>query len=363
MKNKKDIYRLLNEVHVDVEYYEPIRVSVSEKEKILQNITSKKSRSKRKNRPILVFSLLMVTFVTAFLPPVKAAIQSVIETVQYTLSDALGVSNRDSDSVVPVQQFAYIDDVGIKIEEIIYLDDFLIFNVLVDMEETYDEQSFMGFGDISVTIDGKTNPLNGTTITETWDRTENIYSTIATVKLDEDISTAKAINITIEIEDIYFNDERLTSDKKVYEGQTHFEVQTSAEDLKQYIHSFPLNERFSAFNVDYLISEILIHPLLSLIEIQSDNASEDYQLMEIRGTDVLGRAVTFTPYHMTQSESRLSMWLHFSEADSEITVQELYDADVLNLQFYSAGHPNGTYATYEPYGELFEINLKTHAPE
>lgn len=363
MKNEKNIYHLLNDVQIDVDNYEEISVSFAEKEKIFRNLTAKKNSAKRKKRPALAFALLMMLFATAFLPPVKAAIQSIFETIHYTLSDALGIDENSADSVVSVQQFDYIQDVGIKIEEVIYIGDSLIFNVLIDMEETPDDQFFMGFGHMSVAIDGKPISSSGTTHGKLIDQTENIYGTVVTIQVDEELASSKDSVITIEIDDIHYKDERMIAGKTLHEGQANFEIQTSGEELSQYNRKYPLNEHFTAFDVDYHINEMISHPLMTLIEVQSNNPSDDYQLMEIRGTDELGRSLTFIPYLSSSSDNHLRMKLQFSEVDSEITVQELYDAEFVTLQPYSAGHPNGTDATYEPFGEPFEINLKMHAPE
>lgn len=363
MRNENKIYRLLNDMQIDVEDYEEIAVSFAEKEKTFQNLTAKKNPSKRKKHPALVFALLIMLFATAFLPPVKAAIQSILETIQYTLSDALGIDEHSSDGVVSIQQFDYIQDVGIKIEEVIYIGDYLIFNVLIDMEETPDDQSFMGFGYISAKIDGKTISSNGITYGNVINKTENIYGTVVTMQVDQELISSRDSVIAIEIDDIHYKAERITAGKTIYEGQANFEIQTSGEELSQFTLKYPLNEHFSAFDVDYHINELISHPLMTLIEIQSDNPSDDYQLMEIRGTDAVGRSLTFIPYLSSGSDNHLSMKLRFSEVDSEVTAGELYDTEALTLQFYSAGHPIGTDATYEPFGELFEVNLKMHAPE
>ena len=364
MKNEKNIYHLLNDVQIDVDNYEEISVSFAEKEKIFRNLSAKKNQTKRKKRLALVFALLMMIFATTFLPPVKAAIQSIFETIHYTLSDALGIDENSADSVVSVQQFDYIQDVGIKIEEVIYLGDSLIFNVLIDMEEIPDEQFFMGFCHLSVAIDGKPISSSGATQGKLIDRTENIYGTLVTMlRVDDELASSKDSVITIEIDDIHYKDERLTAGKTLYEGQAKFEIQTSGEELSQHTRKYPLNENFAAYDVDYRINEMISHPLMTLIEVESNNPSDDYQLMEIRGTDQLGRTLTFIPYLSSSSDNHLRMKLQFSEVDSEITVQELYDAEFVTLQPYSAGHPNGTDATYEPFGEPFKLNLKIHAPE
>ncbi|MGP6139286.1 hypothetical protein [Jeotgalibaca sp. A127] len=363
MKNEKEIYYLLNEIRVDASEYEDFEVSFFEKEKYFRNVTSRIKPNKRKQPLHLVLVMIMFFFALAAFPPVQAAIQTFLGEIRYSLSEALGGNDATNDAVVSVQQIDKIGNTDVKVEDLIYLEDRLIINLLVNMEGTADELAFLGFGNVVVTLDGEQISTHSIGKGSIFDKENNIYSSIIDINLSKPLNPEQELTIGIEAQDILYNDYSENSKESPIKETAFFTIQTSVTQLIQYVKEYPINIPIEYKEGTITIERLITHPIITLLEFSYDNPDDTFQLIEIKGTDENGRHVLFQPYDTTHSPEGWFLTHQFLESDSELSAQELYEAEKITLQLYSAGHPEGEQATFKPYGEPFEINLKMHLPE
>lgn len=368
MKNENDIYKLLNETKTNFFEYEEIDISYNEKQKLLNSVMKSqktKQRTKKCNkRPlILTFAAILVILwgsQTSFGKSVQAAASSLLENIQYTLSQVFKSENNESSNAsISVNQVASFGDAEIKIEDLLFFEGELLVNVLVDLAEPMEEQRMASFSKIAVLIDGELLPSeNHTEASVIIDERNNISQSTLVVPLSEEILSSDLFTLEIHLQDIHVFHPGKPTDFPIYiEGEANFSIETTMGSLTEYTDVVEIKQDISVGELDYHIKKLTIHPILSFIELSSPDKEQKYQLMEFRGVNEEGKSLVFLPrsYQTTIDSWKGIMML--SEEDSEITAKELADSEWIELQLYSAGHPEGE-AHYQSYGEPFVIEIK-----
>lgn len=356
MKNEKNIYHFLNDVNVDARDYEAVEVSIFEKEKILRNVTAKIKPTKKKRHPRLILAMLALLFALGTLQPIQAAIQTFLSNFRYSLSQALGGQDTN-EGVISVQRTDYIGNVEVKLGDAIYVDDHLILNLLVDLDGSASDSQFLGFGDITASVAGKKISTHSLGNGNTLDKEKNIYSSIIDLTLSEPLAGKQDFAIDLEVQDIVYNDYQLDNELPL-EGSATFTITASAAELTRHVEEYPLDVAIETPDGTIKVEKLITHPIIALLELTFDDAIEQYPLIQISGYTDTDKQVLFQPYRTDQSGKNWVITQQFSESDSNLSAEEFHHAEELILQLHYAGHPEGTEATFVPYGKPFKINMK-----
>ncbi|MDE1547803.1 hypothetical protein [Jeotgalibaca caeni] len=351
--SENKIYKLLNETKTNVAEYEEVEVTHFEKQRILYNLKKKNAPSKK--YPIFILAAI-VLIIFGSQPVVKGAVHSFLETIRYSFSEMFGNQEDTSHTVISVNQTAHINGAEIKVEDILYFDRQILISLLVDLEGSSEEEHFLGFSDFSLSLNGKTYTLASNT-GSLIDEEKNIHSVLYTIPLD-DSSLSEEITMDLQINDLvlYYFDS--VQGNPPIEGTASFSWNTTLSEMTKYLEKYEMEHSVKTDDMEYQIHSLWTHPMISMINTTFLNESGDYQLIELRGMDDRGRTITFNTGNHQVTDDQWSMNFYFQEKYSDITAKELSEADSITLQFYSAGHPEGTGATYLPYGDPFTVHLR-----
>lgn len=370
MTKEDNIFRMLNDMEIDHTEYEETELSDEEKDKVFETFKSEKtlSKPKRQNKTWIAVAaavlLLIAGSQTSVGQQVQATAVSIIENIRYSLNSALGNTNTETPGALSFNQTAYIGNAEVSIQDLVAFDHRIVFNLLVDMDAPVQDEHFMGFEELEIQINGKT--LNTDLVTSwgsAYDGEENIHSVVYSVPLDEKLSEEDMINISIQFEDIrYYRPGETSEAQLLIEGAATFSAETTREELNKYTDIYNIQTTIAQDDYEYTIEKMYINPVLNFIEIFSDDEdvmSVDFQMMEIRGTDEKGRNVLFEATNRMESDDYRKYSFSLTDEMSEISTQELVDAEYLDLQFYLFDWPEeqGGTAEFEPFGQPFKVEL------
>lgn len=373
MTKEDKFFSILNDIKIDVEEFEETDLSTEEKNRLFQNFQAEinpPTKQKRHKNWIAVAAALLLLIAgsqTTVGQQVQATAVSIIENIRYSLSSALGNAETETSGALSFNQTAKIGTAEVSIQDLVVFDHRLVFNLLVDMDGDIQDEHFMGFDEMSIQINGqKLNTGSWPFRSNVYDKEENIHSPIYTVSLEEPISEADLINIEIQLNDIRYYQPRIIDNQKhqknLIEGTAIFSIDTTQKELNQYTNVYDIDTVLIQDDYEYIIENMYINPTLNFIEVYSDDKAVlavEFQLMEIRGKDEKGREVLFEQTYSMDSENFRKYSFSLDEESSDITTEELVNAQYLDLQFYLADWPEvqGAYVELEPYGELFTIDL------
>lgn len=373
MTKEDKFFSILNDIKIDVEEFEETDLSTEEKNRLFQTFQAEinpPTKQKRHKNWIAVAAALLLLIAgsqTTVGQQVQATAVSIIESIRYSLSSALGNAETETSGALSFNQTAKIGTAEVSIQDLVAFEHRLVFNLLVDMDGDIQDERFIRIDELEIQINGKS--LNTDVVTSkntVYDKEENIYSAVYSVPLDKELSEEDMINIAIHFENIHYYQPRETSEtsqvKLLIEGAATFSAETTREELNKYTDVYDIQTTIAQDNYEYSIEKMYINPVLNFIEVFSDNKDVmgvDFQIMEIRGTDENGREVLFTHTYFTDAENYRKYSFSLDEESSDITTEELVNAQYLDLQFYLADWPEvqGAYVELEPYGELFTIDL------
>ncbi len=373
MNKDKKLYHLLNQIKIDTSDYKETSFSDQEKDALFDSLkkrlnhssTGQRKPSNWKKPVMLIAATLLLVFLGLQTPVgqrVQAAAISFLESFRYSLTDALGIEERTTDDTsISVDQVQMIGDAEIKVEDMLLFDDLLLINILIDLDDsltdiypTFFEQSTLKINGEKVNISGETG--NGKIV----NKEKNVFSTLNQIYLNKEDVPLKTMDIELSLDNLLLFDIKntgSTNDSMKEEGVATFSIATTEEELIRNTNKYAINQTIEMEQLDFSINQLQTHPLLSLIEVTTQNWGEDYQLIELRGHDKQGNHLVFTPFNYTVTNHSYYGRYNLDETKSDITSEQLDDADEITLQFYSAGHPEGTDATYEAYGEPFTIEM------
>lgn len=262
-------------------------------------------------------------------------------------------------------QTATIGNAEVSIQDLVVFDHRIVFNMLVDLDGSTQDEYFIGVKHLEIQINGQT--INTELVTSEgviYDTEENIHSIVYSVPFREELSEEEMVNITVHLEDLQFYQPReISEDELLIEGAVTFSAETTREELNKYTAIYDIHTTLAQDDYEYVIEQMYMNPVLNFIEVYSDDKDvvgvEHFQLMEIRGTDEKGQELLFELSYYSMSEDYRKYSFSLTEEDSEITTRDLVDADYLDLQFYLADWPEvqGSTVELEPFGEPFKVEL------
>lgn len=371
MNDKEKIYMLLNDTSINTENYDPVDLSNTEQDALFyrlkkQTALRKKPKLFKKSIGWIVASavlLLMLFSQTGVGKTVQAATSSLLQDLRYSISRALGHKESVSpDTTVTFNQTALFGDTEVKVEDLLLFDHKLILNILIDSALPIEEELITGFENFSIFVNGNEIDTGQWVGTGEWiNAEENVQSKLYTLDGIEEIQLSDEITIQIEAENLSVAknspDIEDISSMSTIEGKATYQIKTSKTELTKHTQKYDIFQEVSTKDYDYTVTSLYTHPIYSFINVHTQDWIEDYQLLELRGVNEQGQTIIFTPYTYTQSQNDSNTTFAFSEERSDLTSEQLSNAEFLELQFYSAGHPEGTEATYLPYGDPIMIDL------
>lgn len=374
MTKEDKFFSILNDIKIDVEEFEETDLSTEEKNRLFQTFQAEinpPTKQKRHKNWIAVAAALLLLIAgsqTTVGQQVQATAVSIIENIRYSLSSALGNAETETSGALSFNQTAKIGTAEVSIQDLVVFDHRLVFNLLVDMDGDIQDEHFMGFDEMSIQINGqKLNTGSWPFRSNVYDKEENIHSPIYTVSLEEPISEADLINIEIQLNDIRYYQPRIIDNQKhqknLVEGTAIFSIDTTQKELNQYTNVYDIDTVLIQDDYEYIIENMYINPTLNFIEVYSDDKAVlavEFQLMEIRGKDEKGREVLFEQTYSMDSENYRKYSFSLDEESSDITTEELVNAQYLDLQFYLADWPENETDEVElaPYGEPFRVDMQ-----
>lgn len=371
MTKEDKLFKMLNDVEIDLTEYDEIDLSQEEKSKLFNHFKVEKTTPKpqRQNKTWLALAaailLLIAGSQTTVGQQVQATAASIIESIRYSLNSALGNENTETPGALSFNQTATIGNAEVSIQDLVVFDHRIVFNMLVDLDGSTQDEYFIGVKHLEIQINGQT--INTELVTSEgviYDTEENIHSIVYSVPFREELSEEEMVNITVHLEDLQFYQPReISEDELLIEGAVTFSAETTREELNKYTAIYDIHTTLAQDDYEYVIEQMYMNPVLNFIEVYSDDKDvvgvEHFQLMEIRGIDEKGQELLFelSYYSMTEDYRKYSFSL--SEEESEITNRDLVDADYLDLQFYLADWPEvqGSAVELEPFGEPFKVEL------
>ena len=371
MTKEDNIFRMFNDIEIDHTEYEEADLSQEEKDKLFETFKSKTtpSKPKRQNKTWITVAaaailLLFAGSQTNVGQQVQATAVSIIENIRYSLNNALGNAKTETPGALSFNQTVKIGNAEVSIQDLVAFDHRIVFNLLVDMDGDIQDEHFIGFDELEIQINGKL--LNTDLVSSTgivYDEEENIHSAVYSVPLNEKLSEEDMVNIAIHFENIHYYQPVETSEEKLLiEGAATFSAETTREELNKYTDIYNIQTTIAQDDYEYIIEKMYINPVLNFIEVFSDNEDVlgvDFQMMEIRGTDEKGQEVLFEVTNRRESDDYRKYSFSLTEEMSEMTTQELVDAEYLDLQFYLVDWPEIQGATVElaPFGQPFTVEL------
>lgn len=371
MTKEDNIFKMLNDMEIDLTEYDETDLSQEEKARLFENFKAKTTpppKPKRQNKTWIgvaaALLLLIAGSQTAVGQQVQATAVSIIEDIRYSLNSALGNEDTETPGALSFNQTAQIERAEVSIQDLVAFDHRIVFNLLVDMDGQIQDEHFMYFDEMTIQINGETiNTDHWASKGSVYEEEENIHSIVYFVQLDEAITDEDLVKIDIHFEGIrYYRPGEPSETPLVIEGAATFSTEATREELNKNTDIYNIQTTISQDDYDYIIETLYINPVLNFIEVYSDDEdvmAVEFQLIEIRGIDDQGREVLFEVANMMESEGYRKYSFSLNEEDSEMTTQELVDAKYLDLLFYLADWPEeqGAYVELEPYGESFTVDL------
>lgn len=378
MRKEKRIFELLNEA-AKQEQLETEQMDVFEKERILKTVTGIKQDRKRKIQLKWAFAIVALFFIGSLNPirsTVQAAVQSFLDTFQLTLKDIFEVEDAPANATISIGQTANFGEVTMKLEDMAFIDDTLYTVYLVDLPDDedfpfpkgFDDEDLLylsGFDEQTLTINDSIVERVSTDIGHIIDEERNIYSSLQMItlsdvsiknsKLSFEFYFNKMFYIIVEKPNYYVRKKSQNEPPEplFFDGEASFTVNTTLRELTANTKIYDIRKTILVESENYTIHQMVTHPILSYIQL----SLPEYQLIEFIGVNEEGKKVVFEGGSTIVSGESAEQRVQFNAEESEITNQELLESEWIEVQFYSAGLPEGE-ATFVPYGEPFRIDLK-----
>lgn len=341
----KELYRLLNEIQIDLEEYEPEHISAFEKKRIERNIM-KKNNKNRNFHKIAASALVVVCIGTGVM--FNNDVYAFVETVKYKLTSIWDIENVDKyGSIVNTSE----KDKGytVTLNEVVLDNDELIISKTISSEFSLGEFCHT---DAYIKINGKTliSGMSGASklIDEFTEESIEIYD-ISRINLKHDAEN----KIEYNIKRITTYDNNIES---IENGNWNFSFMATGAQLITDTLNINLNEKIVLPNDRSIsLTKYTSNSINQKIYFDIDNKEKslEYQ-MELRGTDDLGNDVVFYI-----SQIRDAKGLFKVETIDNGYIND--DAVKLTLIPYAAKNPNKSgrmNSDYERIDQTIVIDIK-----
>lgn len=347
INREKDIYKLMNEVQVDIDSYEEEKLSEIEKKKMKKSIMQslnreigKSIKSYYQKRGLIVASALIVAVGVLG----SENVQGAIHLLTYSIAQGLGIEKDLASYTEVLNQAITKNGATIQLNEVILNNDELIVTSTIKVDEKL-EHSFAHTG-TDIFINGKEANLSGGGGSSKVD--DYTVTEVMTYQLDEKVQKELEgdIDIKIVMKDI-------RAESKTYKGKWEFEFTVNGDELRADTKEMPLGY---AFKLDEEQTVQLIKYTHNDIgdKIYYDRGDKPISYdLELRGEDNLGNEIHFCLDHESRGKGVLELSTVLGDPLPE-------EATSLILTPYAVKFPetSGKMSNdFKPVGEAFKIDL------
>lgn len=347
INREKDVYKLMNEVQVDIDSYEEEKLSELEKKKmkksIMQSLNKKRGKSTKnyyQKRGLLVASALIVAVGVLG----SENVQGAIHLLTYSIAQGLGIEKDLASYTEVLNQAITKNGATIQLNEVILNNDELILTSTIKVDEKL-EYGFAHTG-TEIFINGKEAFLSGGGGSSRVD--DYTVTDVMTYQLNEKVQKELEGNIDIKI---VMKDIR--TDSKTYRGKWIFEFTVNGDELRGDTKEMPLDY---AFKLDEEQTVQLIKYTQNDIgdKIYYDRGDKPISYdLELRGEDNLGNEIRFCLDHESRGKGVLELNTVLGSPLSEETTSLILTPYAVKFPETSGKMSND----FKPVGEAFKIDL------
>lgn len=354
MKDSKDIYEILNQVHFNIEDYEKEELNDMEKLNLKKSFGKniRKRLNLKKYGSIAMALILTITIFsqTNFGRHVYAITESKISEISYSISKALDIERDIEPYTNVVNQIVEKNGIEVKLAEVIIDQDELILTTIVDGAG---ELSLINF-DWKVFINGKRIANSGGSgSTRPINEDETIFSMVYSIGV-KDISLEENMDIRIVFDDLrhYVGDR-----SKKIKGTWEFEFNANGRELMVETNTNPFNYSYNIANAEYILDELRYNPVNQKIygKIEGSNSWMGRYDIKLEGEDNLGNKVEF---YLGSKSADGSMEYRYDNYYGDLYLE----AEYIILAPYYKEYPEEDGKSYiekwEKVGEEFTIFLR-----
>lgn len=260
----KDIYRMLNDVEVDLSEYKEETLNDIERAKLKKNIRKYIHSSKGTNGKKHIIAASMLIGVATM--GIGGSVLASGNIMGYDLEYLLGIDrDRLEDYKTIVDQTVIDKSIGVKLNEVILDGQALVISATTSVHEPYEE--YVSMASPRVYINGKDINRGSTGMSEQKD--ESTYVSISNIYLDDAEITEGDIDIKVVYDTIH------VGNKKV-KGRWVFEFKTNRESLLADTKTKEVNRNIVIDNTqDIYVSNVQITPLATTIEFRLKDRNYD----------------------------------------------------------------------------------------
>lgn len=369
MTEYKDVYDMLNEIEMDIDSYHIDEVNEFEKQQMLRKFrTSKyenKKRFKGKSHPVRnTFILIAVLAAFSVIQPnitqqIVASVVNILTDVQSSLNQTLFGADKKVDSFFDISEAEMMGDIPIKLEDIYVSENTLSYNLLAYYPEV--DGNDMNFGEENVYINGELVELIPSEIMMGFiPDQEGVYQFTHSYYLPAALDLSGDINIALELENLNIHGENneSTSDTVV------FKINTTGEELLANINAVETDEEIVTDLHTFTFEEIALSTgysriLLRANPLSSETLSVNDFSYKFKVTTESGQTVYFTRWNSPGQQDYGSYLLEFrfDEMNSEVSLTELLESNILELQLMRYEGLKSSVDDYEEVGEPVTISL------
>lgn len=349
MKNTENIYRLLNDLSMDLEDYTKEELSEMEKQRLKKAFRRKKNGSNfKKIGAITVVLLLSVGILvpTGWGKVVFAATESKLSGLSYSISQALGIERNIAPYANVVNQVVESNGTAMKLTDVIIDKDELILSVITSTDKPVQGINF----DYDIFINGKKiRNYSATGISGPIDDSRTRFSSAYSINIAGIDATGK-VNIKVVLKNLTYYQSDGASEK--VKGKWEFEFVASGRELMADTYSLALDYGFHIGDEKYTLEEFRYNPVNQKIFGKVKDRSEHSYEIDLRGKDNLGNKVEFTLTSASGEDLIFKYQNLLGDLSTEITS--------ITLTPYAAKLPEKSGKTsdaWEQVGEAFTIHL------
>lgn len=346
----KNIYKLLNQVEMDLDSYDEVKMSEKEKNKAKdmfdQSIGLKKNSIRKK---LLAIAASLVIIIGISNNPVRAQLIASLDSFVYSMSDIFGIEHPGGS--YELNESAFLENYELKIADLIIDERSLTLNYLVKDENGNEDQG-LGIDSIDLYINGEKIKISG--MIGGGHQLENgLYNTLATYFFDIPIELLEENKIRIDVKNIHKSYEILARDS------VSFIFTGSKKDLSGNSQEVLVDKTIDSDFGPIKVEKIIINPYISQIYFSTPlSLDNDMGFVEASLENESGKKIQFSGGSSERNEDNNSYDNHlFSDEIGDLTYTELLESEEVFLQMYYFERGSGTLERIN-LGSAVEIDIK-----
>lgn len=359
MKDKENIYDLLNDLTMDFEDYPQEELSEIEKQRLkkamrknrIEALSSKNFRSNnfKKVGTIAIALLLSLGLFTqtGWGKAVYAATESKVAEISYSIGQALGIERNIEPYANVVNQVVESNGVEMKLAEVIIDKDELILSVITRTDKPVQWLNF----DYDIFINGKkVRNYSASGTGGPIDKSQRDFNTVYAIDISG-IDTMGDVDLKVVLKNLsYYLGDEITEKVK---GKWKFEFVASSSELTANSRTLAIDHEFYIGDTKYTLEEFRYNPVNQKIYGKVEGQSAVSYDVDLRGWDNLGNEVKF--YLSRVSDGNLTF--NYQNFDGDLS----NEITSLTLRPYAVKLPEQSgkiSGDWQQVGEEFTIYLK-----